>query len=439
VLKVEEWVAIRELAKRRVSVSEIARRTSHDRKTIRQVLGSKQPRPHGNKGKQREGKLAPYREYLLQRIEQGCLNGQVLLDEITKQGYTGKISILSHFLTPIRKELARKQEASVRFETAPGKQAQVDWASFGKVFDPLEKRWKKLYGFVFTLGYSRALCLEFTTCCDLEHFLECHHQAFAALGIPETILYDNLKTAILGRHPDGMPILPPRFHEFALFYGLSPRFCKPYRARTKGKVERSIGYVRENFWVRVSHEVAAGTLDLLGLNERAREWAREVANQRVHGTHGEVVAKRLAEELPRLGKLAGRPRFDTDYHSIRRIGRDGRLSYRGLVYQLGLAEALSEVEVTESLEGAITLRTKSGREIVAEPIGTGRPIFRLLDQPRQSADGTADGTTAETEDGLGRVESGDGAALLRLLRGASPEVEIRDLSVYEEVACVGIG
>ena len=79
-----------------------------------------------------------------------------------------------------------------------------------------------------------------------------------ALGIPEQVLYDNLKTAILGRRQDGSPILPGRFLDFALYYGFTPKFCRPYRARTKGKVERAVGYVRQNFWVRVAAEVKAG-------------------------------------------------------------------------------------------------------------------------------------------------------------------------------------
>src|SRR5439155_2053396 len=113
---------------------------------------------------------------------------------------------------------------------------------------PREERWRKLYGFVFTLGYSRAQYLEFVLSCDMEHFLKCHLGAFAALGIPETVLYDNLKTGILGRRPDGTPLLPGRFADFALTYGFTPRFCQPYRPRTKGKVERTVGYVRQNFW-----------------------------------------------------------------------------------------------------------------------------------------------------------------------------------------------
>jgi len=412
---VEEWVTIRELAQKKVSVSEIARRTGHDRKTVRKVLAEAAPRPHGNAGKEKKSKLEPYREYLLQRIEQGCLNGTVLLEEITRLGYTGKISILRQFLTPIRQELLRKQEATERFETGPGKQAQVDWASFGKVWDPGEQCWKKLFAFIFTLGYSRAVSLEFTTCCDLEHFLACHLNAFAALGIPETILYDNLKTAIIGRKRDGTPILPERFLEFALFHGFTPRFCKPYRAKTKGKVERAVSYVRANFWVRVSHTVANGQLDRAGLNEQAKRWAAEVANVRVHGTHGEVVAQRLAAEQPFLGKLTGRPRFETSYHTRRQVGRDGRLSYRGRLYQVAVDHARQEVEVIESLVGELTIRAKDGRVLPAEVVAASatRPIYRahVPEEPKPTT-----------------------AGRLRVMRSAEPEVQVRDLAVYEEVA-----
>ena len=105
-LTAEEWVAIRELAQRKVLVSQIARRTGHDRKTVRRALAEMVPKPNGNKGKVKQGKLEPFREYLLQRIAQGRLNGTVLLEEITGLGYTGKTSILSYFLIRHRLSLA---------------------------------------------------------------------------------------------------------------------------------------------------------------------------------------------------------------------------------------------------------------------------------------------------------------------------------------------
>lgn len=392
-------------------MSEIARRTGRDPKTVRKALRQERPRPRPSTWKEGEGKLTPYGDYLRQRVEQGCLNAVVLLEEIAARGYTGKVSILRDFLRPLRQELVRQREATVRFETGPGKQAQVDWGEFGVIWDAAAARWRKLDGFVFTLGYSRAQWLGFTTSCDLEHFLDCHLQAFEALGIPEQVLYDNLKTAILGRRPDGSPVFPGRFLDFALYYGFTPKFCRPYRGRTKGKVERGIGYVRGNFWVRVAAEVAAGALDLAGLNERAREWVERVANVRRHGTTEEVVSVRLAEEGPLLGRLDARPRYDTSYQALRRVGRDGRLSYRGQVYQVPLRHALSTVRVSESLDGRVTLRSAEGAVLVGLPVtATGVPA----DRPRPAR--------AAAEGGLPLLGA-----------GAAPVVEARDLAVYEEV------
>jgi transposase len=413
VLTVDEWLTIRELAKQGISVSEIARRTSHDRRTIRKVLSEATPTLRRKGERPRQSKLAPYREYLLHRVEQGCLNGAVLLEEIAQRGYTGKRSILRDLLTPLRQEGVRKREATERFETEPGQQAQVDWGAFGQIWDGRECRWRKLYAFVFTLGYSRAQYLEFTTACDMEHFLGCHLGAFAALGIPETILYDNLKTGILGWRADGTPLLPGRFLDFALYHAFRPRYCQPYRARTKGKVERGIGYVRQNFWVRVAEEVRTGQLELAGLNERARDWTARVANRRVHGTHGEVVATRYAVEEPLVGKLAGRPLYDTAYHALRRVGRDGRFSYRGQIYQLPLRHALSAVDVAEALDGQISVRAPDG-----EPL---RP--RLIEAALADAGRVATGAPPER-------------SARRRLRVLPPPVavETRDLAVYEEVA-----
>jgi hypothetical protein len=208
-----------------------------------------------------------------------------------------------------------------------------------------------------------------------------------------------------------VPILPGRFLDFALYYGFSPKYCQPYRPRTKGKVERGIGYVRQNFWVRVAPEITAGTLDLAGLNERGWTWTAEVAHPRVHGTHGEVVAQRLAQERPFLGRLDARPRYDTSYQAIRRVARDGRLSYRGQLYQLSLRHALTEVQVRESLAGAMTVRALDGAVLTATPL---------------------------TDDGVHPHQP----ALERhqpeevLPRGESPTVEVRDLARYEEVARV---
>jgi transposase len=374
VLKVVEWMAIRELARQGVTTSEIARRTGHDPKTIRKVLREPAPQARRAPGVPRASRRGPFEAYLQHRLAQGCLNATVLCEEIQARGYQGKVSRVRDFVRPIRQQ------------------------------------WCARHGFVFTLGYSRALSLEFVTDCDLEHFLECHLTAFGALGIPEQVLYDNLKTAILGRQPDGTPVVPGRFLDFALYYGFAPKFCRLYRARTKGKVERSIGYVRQNFWVRVSEEVASGALDLEGLNARACTWVADVALPRVHGTTGAVVAVRLAEEQPLLGRLEARPRYDTAYHATRRVSRDGRLSYRGLLYQVPLRYALGWVEAIETLDGSVTLRSPEGARLRAVVVGA-EPEPRPCPEPAT--------TSADPVPLLGRR--------------AAPRVEVRDLAVYEEV------
>lgn len=204
----EDWITMREWARQGVAIGEIARRSGRDPKTVRKVLRAAAPQPRPNTWHPGTGKLAPYEAYLQQRVAQGCLNGAVLLEEITAQGYTGKHTVLRGFLAPLRQEQRRQREATERFETGPGKQAQVDWGAFGRIWSPEVEAWQKLSAFVFTLGYSRAQFLTFVTRCDEEHFLACHLGAFEALGIPEQILYDNLKTAVVGRQADGAPDLP---------------------------------------------------------------------------------------------------------------------------------------------------------------------------------------------------------------------------------------
>jgi transposase len=168
-----------------------------------------------------------------------------LYQESQPQGYAGRCSILRDFLRPRRQEHRRLGQLTVRFETAPGEQGQVAWGHFGTIGQH-GQRWP-LYGFVMVLGYSRALFVHFTTTQRLETFLACHLRAFEAFGgYPRELLDDNVKTVVLAR-PDlpadaagQSPRWHPTFLDFAGYDGFTPRLCRPYRARTKGKVERMI-------------------------------------------------------------------------------------------------------------------------------------------------------------------------------------------------------
>ena len=176
-LKVEERFMIKDLHRRGMTISDIARITGHDRKTIRAILnGPVSPPPQ--RRRTRAKKLDPFVPYLERRIEEGVLNCNKLFDEIRRQGYQGGKSTLKYFVQPYRE--ARRQEATVRFETLPGEQAQVDWGHFG--FIEHHGRRRKLYGFVMTLGWSRASYLEFTISADAAWWLRCHVHAFRYFG-----------------------------------------------------------------------------------------------------------------------------------------------------------------------------------------------------------------------------------------------------------------
>ena len=186
----------------------------------------------------------------------------------------------------------------VRFETGPGEQMQVDWAV-------IRRGSNRLSVFVATLGWSRATYVEFVTDERVETLIEAHENAFLAFGgTPREVLYDNMRTVVLERHGygRGRHRFHPGFLDFARHCGFRPRLCAPYRAQTKGKVERFIRYLRHSFYVPLASRLAQEGLivDRETANLAVGRWLREVANARVHGTTGEVPAERLAIERVQL-------------------------------------------------------------------------------------------------------------------------------------------
>jgi transposase len=167
----------------------------------------------------------------------------VLLRELRERGYTGGYTMLKALVASLKpKETAAP---IVRFETEPGEQMQVDWAV-------IRRGGNRLSVFVAALGWSRASYVEFVSDERVETLIEAHKNAFLAFGgMPREVLYDNIRTVVLQRHGygRGQHRFHPGFLDFARHCGLRTRLCAPYRAQTKGKVERFIRYLRESFWV----------------------------------------------------------------------------------------------------------------------------------------------------------------------------------------------
>jgi transposase len=357
---VEERFVIRELYGKGVSISEIARLTGHDRKTIRTALSQPllpAPRPARP---QRATKLSPYVPYLEQRLADGVLNAHKLYGEIARRGYAGKETMVRAFVQPFRE--ARRAKATVRFETEAGEQAQVDWGHFGTIEH--RGRAQRLYAFVMTLGWSRAMYLEFSTSMESVWFLRCHVHAFHYFGgAPRQVLHDNLKTAVLDHAPSGAVHWQPQYLDFADYYGFAPRACRPYRAQTKGKVESGVKYVRGNFWVGLRYT------DLADLNRQAREWVDTVANVRVHGTTGEPPFARLPREG--LTTLAGKPDYDTSLVSYRWSSADCLVSYAGNYYSVPASAARQRLLVRETEHEELVIVGADGAELARHQLAAG--------------------------------------------------------------------
>ncbi|CAN5471209.1 hypothetical protein BH10PSE16_BH10PSE16_04800 [soil metagenome] len=196
----------------------------------------------------------------------------------------------------------------VRFETAPGEQLQVDWVEFRKGANPL-------YAFCATLGFSRASYVEFVTDMKVQTLVACHEHAFAAFGgVPQRVLYDNMKTVVLERdiHGEGQHRYHAGFLDYARHCGFVIKLCRPYRAKTKGKVERFNGYLRRSFYVPLASRLkqAGLQLDVVTANIEVSRWLAEVANERMHGTTGVQPWARLRQERPALQLVAAPWRAD---------------------------------------------------------------------------------------------------------------------------------
>jgi transposase len=277
-------VDIKSLHKQGLSIKAIARRLGISRNTVRKALRAGPPK---YERPARPSKLDPYKDYLKKRLNDFPeLCAVTLFEEIQSLGYTGGLSILKDFTRPHR---VRRREPSVRFETAPGAQAQVDWSDLGTV--TIAGKSVSLNLFAFVLGYSRAVYAEVTTCTDTQTLIDCHKRAFSYLGgAPAEILYDNMKTVVIKRGSHGDHRFNESFMDLAGTYGFVPKLCRPYRAKTKGKVERTIGYVKDRF-------LCGRTFSSLSqMNTELILWLETTANRRVHATTGEVPFERLEEE-----------------------------------------------------------------------------------------------------------------------------------------------
>ena len=281
----------------KLKVGQIAAQLKLDKKTIRYWL---QHDYHQAQRPNRASKLDPYKPRIKAWLAQHDYTAQQILQKLRAEGLSTGYSIVRDYVREVR---PKPPKAFLSLNFGPGEAMQVDWGSWGTI--PVGATRRRLSFFVAVLAYSRLLYVEFTLGQSQEHFLQCHQNAFAFFqGVPEYIIVDNCKTAVLS-HPWGQPAqFNPRYLDFGRHYGFQIRACGVRRAHEKGQVENAVGYTKHNF---------LGGLEMppwLALNAAARHWLDTIANPRIHGHTHQTPLALFQEEKAQLKPVNPLP-YDT--------------------------------------------------------------------------------------------------------------------------------
>jgi transposase len=340
-IRKEDFAVIKALDERGVFLKDIAQELGVHPKTVSRAL--KRNGAPLRERERAESKLEPFKSKVDQLLSRNVWNAAVILREIQADGYEGGYTMLRQYIQP--KRVLRAGKATVRFETKPGEQLQSDWGEVMVVIAGVET---KVHFCVNTLGYSRRFHFWCTDSADAEHTYEGILRSLEYFGgVTEEVLVDNQKSAVL-RHPSGgAPYFNGRFVDLAGHCGFTPKACQPYRARTKGKDERMVGYIKGNFFVRYrSFE------SWTHLNQMGEKWLAEEADLRVHGTVKEVVLERFERERPFLKPLPV-SRFDTSYLEYRQVAWDGYIDVRGNRYSVPASLVSQQVTIRIGLDGLL--------------------------------------------------------------------------------------
>lgn len=331
-ISTKEWIMLKALLEEGVPQTRVADQLGIDRKTVARHAEDTDLPPRTRAP--RASVLDPFKPHIQQRLAKYDLTAMKLFAEIGAQGYHGSYPVVQRYVRQVRPP--KVPPAFVRFETAPGQQAQMDWSPFGRINHLGQSR--KLSCFALVLGYSRVLYAEFTVAEDLPTLVQCHLNALRYVGgVPCEILYDHMKTVVLAWHREHIE-WNPQFADFAKTFGFDPRLCRPRRAQTKGKIERPFGYIGESFFAGL--DLAQLTLD--DLNAQLRQWLDHTANTRVHRTTQCVPFERLKEE--HLLPLPDRA-YAVEMVERRKSHKDCHLEYQGNRYSVPFQYARRELVV----------------------------------------------------------------------------------------------
>ena len=409
VVKEIEWGAIRTLYERGKSKKAIARELGLDIKTVRKWLKGFWK---AQSRRSRERKLDPWREFLEARAPEVGFNAVVLFRELESQGYEGSYPSLVKYIRPSREEWRHGVEPTVRFETSPGDQSQVDW---GQTLVWVGEKRITVHLFTMVLGFSRRIFVKGYVSERMDSLLDGHASAFEHFGgRTRTILYDNPRTIVLEKdEASGRIKWNQRFKDRMDFYGVEIRLCRYYRAQTKGKVESGVKYVKRNALV------GRRFTNLEELNRWLVEWCVTYADERIHGTTHERPSERFKRaEAATMIEISRNPMPQERVES-RIVGRDGNVLIDTNRYPVPLEWVNRRVDV------------RLVREEVIITIEGSKPLtYQLLEGRYQVARWQGETRSWQRSS---RVVIGP-PRLDPVYRDVAGSVEVRGLEVYEAIA-----
>jgi transposase len=407
----ERWEEIRRLhIDEGLSIAGIAGRLDLDRKTVRRCIRDSAWRAY-RRAPVSATLLTPYADWLRLRAPEVGYSARVLYQELKRErDFRGSYETVKRFVLPLR-ELASAEDGTLfRFETPAGQQSQIDW---GQAVVRFTSGARAVHFFVMTLGYSRRGF--YYACADerLSQFLDAHERAFEHFGgHTREHLYDRARTVC---YPDGegKTVWNPTFKAFADYWGFEPRLCRPYRARTKGKVESGVKYLKRNFLRGRTF------VDIVDLQRQLDQWNAEIADVRIHGTTHEAPLARFAHERSALIPTRGQPSFALAGRRSRIVASDYLVSFETNRYSVPFGLIGQTVEV-ERQGGHIVVYHRD-RPVAHHEMASGK--YQLVQSPEH-------GPGAAARHSRRRFAPAQGSAT----RPTFDDVEIRDLACYERLA-----
>ena len=359
----EAVAAMRRLYELGWGLRRIAGELGCSRNTVKRHLGRSGWAPYRSPDRRRA--LGAVHDWLAASFRQHRGNADVVRQELQRvHGLRVSLRTVERAVRPWRQLLEAEARATVRFETPPGRQLQID---FGTITVRIGGEPVVVRLFVATLGFSRRA---FVAAFDHERqsaWLDGLEGAFHHFGgVPEEVLIDNAR-ALVDDHDrtTRVVVFNARFLAFARYWGFQPRACAPYRARTKGKDERGVGYVKRN-------AIAGRTFaSWAALEAHLSGWLRTVADVRIHGTTGEPPLERFQRaEADALRPLNGRPPFHWTRELTRRVHADGCVEVDTNHYSVPW-RLIGETVTVHIVDESLRVR-RAGIEVARHALGVGR-------------------------------------------------------------------